>query len=69
MGLRVYPSYLAHCRREVFTMREVTTTSTAEAGRLKKDGYVITGIVYFAPDGDRLFTLRKGSKLEPNVRG
>ena len=76
MGLRVRTcrcgladTYLAHYRREGFTISEIITSSTAEAGRLKEDGYVIASMAYFAPDGDRLFTLRKGSKQEPDVRG
>jgi len=47
----------------------VTTSSTAEVGRLKEEGYVITGIVYFAPDGDRLFTLEKGTERSRMLGG
>jgi len=62
-------AHLAHCRREVFAISEVITSSAAKVDRLREEGYVITGIVYFAPDGDRLFTLEKGSERSRTLRG
>lgn len=62
-------AHLAHCRKEVFTISEIITSSTAKVDRLREEGYVIAGIVYFAPDGERLFTLKKGSERSQTLGG
>lgn len=42
-------------------VKKVFTSSTAEADRLKKEGYAIVAMAHFAPDGAFTYTLEKGS--------
>ena len=43
-------------------IKQISTSSTTEVDRLKKEGYVIAAMAHFLPDEAFTYTLERGSE-------